>query len=134
MFEGNSSMTVFLIYLTCRNYKACFSVVGTKKIVDFPVTFEDMQRLHLLRQKVARILDVLKSFHSIICSLQAHGTRLNEAGVGSVSLENLQELEMCQDQALTYIRRIEWISSFSDGISSLVSSLPVDAMATTNRP
>ena len=115
----------------CRmqNYKACFSMVGKKKALDFQVTFADMQQLHLIRQKVARLLTILKSFHSIICDLEAHSMKLNEARAESVSFETFQGFEMSKAQALTYIRRVEWIASFSDGISTLVGSSAVHIMS-----
>jgi hypothetical protein len=98
--------------LHIQNYKACFSVVGTVKAVDFPVTFADMQQLHLLRQKLARLLNILGSFHSTVYSMEAHSTRLNKERIDSVSFETLQGFEMSKAQALTYIRRVKWIMNF----------------------
>ena len=58
--------------------KACFSKMGVRQQHDYTVTFKDMQRLQLIRQRLYRAQSVLDSQMTIVERCKSLGDRLAE--------------------------------------------------------
>jgi hypothetical protein len=100
--------------------KACFSRVGIKKAYDYSLTFADMQKLQLLRQKILRTLSVLDACLAVAKGCERLCQRLDALKVTTANEMIFAGLMAYEDEINRHRRGLTTLLDYSSGTATLV--------------